>query len=169
MDPPRTSYGFFTVPSHDRLILLNSPPLVKRLAPVKSGAPKHTTTATSLAALPPVPPPLKEPSRISKWTRMLTPLTRDQGANVATWAIKGSKQSKLRPRTYKGIPDPWRGAAWELLMTRYSKLSPREMELLGSEYRDGLDKPSTYDVQIDLDVPRTISGHIMFRTRYGAG
>lgn len=29
--------------------------------------------------------------------------------------------------------------------------------------------PSTHDVQIDLDVPRTISGHTLFVTRYGAG
>ena len=28
---------------------------------------------------------------------------------------------------------------------------------------------SKYDVQIDLDVPHTISGHILFCTRYGQG
>ena len=54
-------------------------------------------------------------------------------------------------------------------MSRYSALAPWGFEKLGEDYRDGLDKPSTYDIQIDLDVPRTISGHIMFRTRYGAG
>lgn len=32
-----------------------------------------------------------------------------------------------------------------------------------------IDLPSTFDVQIDLDVPRTISGQTMFVTRYGAG
>lgn len=32
-----------------------------------------------------------------------------------------------------------------------------------------MDLPSTFDVQIDLDVPRTISGHVMFHTRYGQG
>lgn len=45
----------------------------------------------------------------------------------------------------------------------------REVKVLEKEYRECLDQPSTYDIQIDLDVPRTISGHIMFRTRYGAG
>lgn len=45
----------------------------------------------------------------------------------------------------------------------------RETGRLEREYRDALDRPSSYDIQIDLDVPRTISGHIMFRTRYGAG
>lgn len=54
-------------------------------------------------------------------------------------------------------------------MSQRSKFGVREMGLLGTEYRDALEKPSSYDIQIDLDVPRTINGHIMFRTRYGAG
>ena len=100
---------------------------------------------------------------------MLIPQKREQGGNVESWHIKPSKETKFRERVYKGIPDRWRRAAWDLLLSRYSGIGPREMEKLGEEYRDGLDKPSTYDIQIDLDVPRTISGHIMFRTRYGAG
>jgi USP6 N-terminal-like protein len=78
-------------------------------------------------------------------------------------------ESKLRERTYKGIPDCWRNAAWDVLMAGYSRLGPGQMETLYREYRDGLEKPSTYDIQIDLDVPRTISGHIQFKTRYGQG
>lgn len=54
-------------------------------------------------------------------------------------------------------------------MSRSANTGQREFERLGEAYREGLDKPSDYDVQIDLDVPRTISGHIMFKTRYGAG
>ena len=123
----------------------------------------------TLKILPHLKPPPKETSRIFKWTRMLKPLARDQGANIAAWSIRSRKEPKLRPRIYKGIPDSWRSAAWELLMSRQSNLGGREMDLLSAEYRDALDKPSTYDIQIDLDVPRTISGHIMFRTRYGAG
>jgi hypothetical protein len=100
---------------------------------------------------------------------MLKPQARDRGANVATWSIRPGKEFKFRSRIYKGIPDSWRAAVWGLLMSRYSDLDVQEMGLLSAEYRDALDKPSTYDIQIDLDVPRTISGHIMFRTRYGAG
>ena len=100
---------------------------------------------------------------------MLQPSTRDPGGNVETWRIRSSKESKLRERVYKGIPDRWRNAAWELLMSRFANMGHRELVRLGEEYRDNLDKPSKYDVQIDLDVPRTISGHIMFKTRYGAG
>lgn len=35
--------------------------------------------------------------------------------------------------------------------------------------QEAVNLPSTFDVQIDLDVPRTISGHTMFVTRYGTG
>lgn len=163
------SYGFFLVPSHDRLILLPLAPLAKRLSPVTAGQASASTTPITVKSLPRVRCPQKEPSRIFKWTRMLRPILRDQGANVAAWGIRPKKEPKLRPRIYKGIPDSWRSAAWELLMSRYSNLGAREMGLLSAEYQDALDKPSTYDIQIDLDVPRTIGGHIMFKTRYGAG
>lgn len=55
------------------------------------------------------------------------------------------------------------------MMSRLANLGGDGYDRLAKEYREGLDKPSSYDVQIDLDVPRTISGHIMFRTRYGSG
>jgi USP6 N-terminal-like protein len=100
---------------------------------------------------------------------MMVPLLRDNGGNVEYWTVKPSKEAKLRARTYKGIPDRWRAAAWELLIGRYSRTSKQDMDILAKDYREGIDRPSTYDVQIDLDVPRTISGHVMFRTRYGSG
>lgn len=163
------SYGFFSTPSHDRLVLLPSAPLLKRLAVTRAGPPSNKPSAKSLDAVPPAPLPTKEAARIAKWTRMMQPLTRDQGGNIESWRVKSSKQGKLRLRVYKGIPDRWRPAAWDMFMTRVARTSPAEMARLGEQYRDSLDKPSTYDIQIDLDVPRTISGHIMFRTRYGAG
>ncbi|KAJ7687356.1 rab-GTPase-TBC domain-containing protein [Mycena rosella] len=162
-------YGFFSTPSHDRLVLLPSAPFAKRLSVTRAGPPSNKPSARSLNAVPPAPLPIREQARIAKWTRMIQPLARDQGGNVESWRVKPSKQGKLRLRTYKGIPDRWRPAAWDMFMTRVSQTSPAEMARLGEQYRDSLDKPSTYDIQIDLDVPRTISGHIMFRTRYGAG
>ncbi|CEH16976.1 Rab6 GTPase activator GAPCenA and related TBC domain proteins [Ceraceosorus bombacis] len=36
-------------------------------------------------------------------------------------------------------------------------------------YAELIKQPSPHDVQIDLDVPRTISGHVLFHTRYGQG
>jgi hypothetical protein len=100
---------------------------------------------------------------------MLIPQKRQVGGNVDAWWIRPSKDGKFRERVYKGIPDRWRRAAWDFLMARTSEVTPGRYEWLAREYHEALDKPSTYDVQIDLDVPRTISGHIMFRTRYGAG
>jgi hypothetical protein len=100
---------------------------------------------------------------------MLVPETRDVGSNIQTWALRPSKSAKLRERTYKGIPDRWRSAVWELLISQTTHGGQQEVARLEAAFQDELDKPSQYDVQIDLDVPRTISGHIMFRTRYGAG
>ncbi|KAK7063904.1 rab-GAP TBC domain-containing protein [Favolaschia claudopus] len=161
-------YGFFSTPSHDRLVLVPKAPFLKPLAVSRSGPSSTKPSAQSLQSVPPAPLPVKEASRIEKWTRMLEPSSR-QGSNTQDWRVKSSKQGKLRLRTFKGIPDRWRPAAWDMFMNNLSSTSPTEMTRLGEQYRDGLDKPSTYDIQIDLDVPRTISGHIMFRTRYGAG
>ncbi|ESK97713.1 gtpase activating protein [Moniliophthora roreri MCA 2997] len=172
-------YGFFSTPSHDRLILLSSAPLTRRLTSNTPPGPQNASTSgTTLPSLPPTQPPLKETSRIGKWTRMVKPRKRQIGGNVEAWTIKPSKEPKLRERTYKGIPDRWRHAAWELFMSRSSyadmctngdartTLSLKQLE---EDFVESLDKPSTYDIQIDLDVPRTISGHVLFRTRYGAG
>ncbi|KAG1904536.1 rab-GTPase-TBC domain-containing protein [Suillus fuscotomentosus] len=162
-------YGFFIVPSHDRLVLLPSGPLVKRLTSVRAGSKSAPSHAVSVSSLPAASSPLKEQMRVAKWDRMLEVLSRDGGGNVESWGIKASKAHKLRQRVYKGIPDRWRRAAWEVLMSRFSKSGRKSIEKLGNHYSQDLEKPSSYDVQIDLDVPRTISGHIMFHTRYGLG
>ncbi|KIY73428.1 RabGAP/TBC [Cylindrobasidium torrendii FP15055 ss-10] len=162
-------YGFFSTPSHDRLVLLPALPLQKRLAPSPAGPPAAPTSATSLSKLPVTTLPPKETTRIAKWNRMLEAEQRDSGANVQIWRVRPSKVPKYTERVYKGIPDCWRAAAWDNLLRRFSKTGAAETEELGKTYRDTLDRPSSYDIQIDLDVPRTIAGHIMFRTRYGAG
>lgn len=54
-------------------------------------------------------------------------------------------------------------------MNAYAKSGYGEVVRLGERYRLDIEKPSSYDIQIDLDVPRTISGHVLFRTRYGLG
>ncbi|KAL1951377.1 hypothetical protein VTO73DRAFT_526 [Trametes versicolor] len=162
-------YGFFQIPSHDRLILLNAEPLRRPLSRIP------TATTTGPASPPPLPKQPgsslspKETERMAKWGRMLVPASRDPGRNIDMWAVKPTKERKLRERVYKGIPNCWRTAAWEVLMCRYSRTGKTELKQLMAEYHEALDKPSSYDVQIDLDVPRTISGHVMFRTRYGQG
>ena len=100
---------------------------------------------------------------------MLVPESRDVGSNIQSWTVRPSKAHKLRERTYKGIPDRWRSAAWELSIGRATQGGHEGVVKLEALYREELEKPSTYDIQIDLDVPRTIGGHVMFRTRYGTG
>ncbi|TCD71168.1 hypothetical protein EIP91_012116 [Steccherinum ochraceum] len=162
-------YGFFVIPSHDRLLLVPAAPLQKPLAVTTEAPTNAPASPPALRAQPPLPRSPKETSRTLKWNRMLEARKRDEGGNVEEWAIKPSKERKLRSRTYKGIPDCWRSAAWEVLMNQFTKSSKGKLRELAEEYREALDKPSTYDIQIDLDVPRTITGHIMFRTRYGQG
>ncbi|OSD00814.1 RabGAP/TBC [Trametes coccinea BRFM310] len=162
-------YGFFQTPSHDRLILLPAAPLQRPLSRISTANTSSSASPPLLPKQPESPPPLKELSRTAKWGRMLVATSRDEGGNIDMWGIKPSKERKLRERVYKGIPDCWRSAAWEVLMCRYSRTGKAELRQLMREYHDALDKPSSYDVQIDLDVPRTISGHVMFRTRYGQG
>lgn len=100
---------------------------------------------------------------------MLEPTVRDSGGNVLLWGVKAAKRRKFRKRVYKGIPDCWRSAAWELMINQMNGAGRADLERLSQEYEDYLHQPSTYDIQIDLDVPRTIGGHVMFRTRYGKG
>ncbi|KAI6048055.1 RabGAP/TBC [Pisolithus marmoratus] len=162
-------YGFFTVTTHDRLVLLPSAPLLKRLRTVRAGPKTASAQAVSVNSLPPPSSPLKEAARISKWGRMLEVRSRDYGGNAESWGVKPSKAHKLRQRVYKGIPDRWRNAAWEVLMNNFSSSGHEVVVRLKEGYYRELDNPSSYDIQIDLDVPRTINGHILFRTRYGLG
>lgn len=110
---------------------------------------------------------------------MLEAERRDPGGNVSVWRLAAGKEKKLRGRVFKGIPDAWRSAAWEVLIGRWVGLQKKKSLDAGSlenllnnlrkDYRTSIDRPSSYDVQIDLDVPRTINGHVLFKTRYGLG
>ncbi|KAI0714853.1 rab-GTPase-TBC domain-containing protein [Earliella scabrosa] len=162
-------YGFFSTPSHDRLISIPAAPLSRPLAHTATGVTTGPATPPTLQRQPEVRVPAKELNRTAKWGRMLVAVSRDEGGNVDFWGVRPAKERKFRERIYKGIPDCWRSAAWEILMCRFSRTGKTELRQLMRDYQEALDKPSTYDVQIDLDVPRTISGHVMFRTRYGQG
>lgn len=89
-----------------------------------------------------------------------------QGMNIEF----DTKNPKLVERTWKGIPDRWRAAAWYyfLSVSDDSQSDPTEEQLFVDFHRLQ-DTSSSDDVQIDLDVPRTINRHIMFRKRYRGG
>lgn len=90
-----------------------------------------------------------------------------QGMNIEF----DTKNPKLVERTWKGIPDRWRAAAWYHFLSvseKHSESDPTEEQLFFDFHRLQ-ETSSPDDVQIDLDVPRTINRHIMFRKRYRGG
>lgn len=78
---------------------------------------------------------------------------------------------KVIGRTWKGIPDRWRATAWHsFLSTSAKRRGPyaSDDELI-RQFHHLQETNSADDVQIDVDVPRTISMHVMFRRRYRGG
>lgn len=113
----------------------------------------------------------KEIRRDEKWRAM--------AKIVRTGTVKGggmlfefdTKDPRLVTRTWKGIPDRWRATAWYSFLAESAKKkpdSPSEEELIECFYELQAES-SAEDVQIDVDVPRTINRHIMFRRRYRGG
>jgi Rab-GTPase-TBC domain len=112
----------------------------------------------------------KEWERSEKWRRMAKIIKKGKDGEGMEFDFD-VKNPKLIDRTWKGIPDRWRAAAW------YSFLAASAVNRPGSATEDQIvadfkrlqDVNSPDDMQIDLDVPRTINRHIMFRRRYRGG
>lgn len=136
------------------------------------------TTATDFQEQPKIDPHViaKELERSEKWRAMAH-------RNDPTLPFEFTITSKLTDRVYKGIPDCWRASAWQSFLIPpekkkdarlRAKIRRQELESDGAEdlevryKRHGL-SASPFDGQIDLDVPRTISGHVLFRQRYQGG
>nr|CAD70497.1 conserved hypothetical protein [Neurospora crassa] len=131
----------------------------------------------------------KELERSEKWRKMAKVIQRfpleDGGEGQAGREGQGqgqgqgqgmnfefdTKNPKLIERTWKGIPDCWRSAAWFSFLATSAKNanSPETDGVLITAFKRLQDISSPDDVQIDLDVPRTVNGHIMFRKRYRGG
>ncbi|KAI9928936.1 hypothetical protein MW887_001329 [Aspergillus wentii] len=112
----------------------------------------------------------KEWEREDKWTKMARPSTRGKIGGGMRFEFD-TQSSKLIERTWKGIPDRWRATAWFAFLEASAKKdpeSPAEEDLI-SAYNEFQFMSSPDDVQIDIDVPRTITSHIMFRRRYRGG
>jgi hypothetical protein len=112
----------------------------------------------------------KEIEREDKWRKMAKVVT--SGADKGGMLFEfDTKDSKLIARTWKGIPDRWRATAWYSFLAASAKAdkdSPTDEELIESFYELQAEG-SAEDMQIDVDVPRTINRHIMFRRRYRGG
>jgi hypothetical protein len=112
----------------------------------------------------------KEWEREDKWTKMAKPTSKGKDGGGMTFEFD-TKSSKLIERTWKGIPDRWRSSAWYAFLEASAKKhkdSPTDKDLIEA-FQEYQLVSSPDDVQIDIDVPRTISSHIMFRRRYRGG
>lgn len=112
----------------------------------------------------------KEWERAEKWRRMAKVIKKGNDGEGMEFEFD-PKNPKLVDRTWKGIPDCWRGAAWYSFLASSARADPSapSEEQLVAEFSRLQSEPCEYDGQIDLDVPRTISQHIMFRRRYRGG
>ena len=112
----------------------------------------------------------REWEREEKWRKMgkVVNNARTGGGMVFEF---DTRSPKVMERTWKGIPDRWRATAWHAFLTASAKKrkgSLSDEDLMGL-FRKLLEQGSPDDVQIDIDVPRTINSHIMFRRRYRGG
>jgi hypothetical protein len=112
----------------------------------------------------------KEWEREEKWRKMAKVVTKGARSGGMIFEFD-TKDPKLVSRTWKGIPDRWRSTAWYAFLAasaKNDKDSPTDEDLIESFY-ELQEENSADDMQIDVDVPRTIGGHVMFRRRYRGG
>lgn len=112
----------------------------------------------------------KEAERSEKWRKMAKVIKKGNDGEGMDYEFD-TKNPKLIDRTWKGIPDRWRAAAWYSFLTASARAakSPATDEQIVADFHRLQNISSEDDMQIDLDVPRTISQHIMFRRRYRGG
>jgi hypothetical protein len=111
----------------------------------------------------------REWERAEKWRKMAAVVKPGKGEGME-FAFD-TKNPKLVERTWKGIPDIWRAAAWYSFLSTSAKKkgdSATDEQITGA-FHSLQNQSSADDVQIDIDVPRTINSHIMFRKRYRGG
>ncbi|KAI0013336.1 rab-GTPase-TBC domain-containing protein [Xylariaceae sp. FL0662B] len=114
----------------------------------------------------------KEISRSEKWRKMARVVKPGEEDGQGTLFEFDLKHPKLTTRAWKGIPDCWRAAAWYSFLLSSAKASKEPFitdDQLKADFHRLIEEASPDDAQIDLDVPRTINQHIMFRTRYRGG
>lgn len=112
----------------------------------------------------------KEVERTEKWRKMAKMVKTGKDGEGMHFEFD-TKNPKLIARTWKGIPDRWRAEAWFSFLSTSAKKrkdSPNDEDIV-SAFHKLLKTSSADDVQIDIDVPRTINSHIMFRRRYRGG
>jgi hypothetical protein len=112
----------------------------------------------------------KEWARAEKWRKMAKVVKSGKEGEGMEFEFD-VRNPKLIERTWKGIPDRWRAAAWHSFLSASAR---RRMDSatdgqIVEDFHKLIQQSSADDVQIDMDVPRTINSHIMFRRRYRGG
>ncbi|KAF2174059.1 hypothetical protein M409DRAFT_62223 [Zasmidium cellare ATCC 36951] len=114
----------------------------------------------------------REWAREEKWQKMARMVRRKgEGKGGGMHFDFDTTDSKLIERTWKGIPDRWRATAWHCFLSasaKKRKIGVTDEELIG-QFHKLQAMSSADDLQIDVDVPRTVNMHIMFRRRYRGG
>ncbi|KAL9602693.1 MAG: hypothetical protein Q9219_001683 [cf. Caloplaca sp. 3 TL-2023] len=113
----------------------------------------------------------RERRREEKWQKMAKIVNHDDRMGGGMIFDFDTKSHKVIDRTWKGIPDRWRATAWHAFLSASARRrkAPASDDELKAEFQELLIQGSPDDMQIDLDVPRTINSHIMFRKRYRGG
>ena len=117
---------------------------------------------------------LREQRRLEKWEKMAQPGPTAHHALGGGQSFTFDVQSpKLVERVWKGIPDAWRAPAWYSFL-RQSSLAGHGKEFVADEellrrYHAHQEVDCVHDLQIDLDVPRTVGAHVLFNVRYRGG
>nr|POE93611.1 tbc domain-containing protein [Quercus suber] len=114
----------------------------------------------------------REWQREEKWQKMARPIRgKSVGLGGGMRFDFDLTNPKVAERTWKGIPDRWRATAWHCFLATSAKQRGDHTsdEELIRQFHEVQELSSADDVQIDVDVPRTISMHIMFRRRYRGG
>ncbi|KAK5115466.1 hypothetical protein LTR62_001125 [Meristemomyces frigidus] len=114
----------------------------------------------------------REWARDEKWQKMARPVRERSGSKGGGMRFDfDTTDPKLIDRTWKGIPDRWRATAWHSFLSASARRRGDHVpdERLVEEFHNMQELSSADDVQIDVDVPRTINMHIMFRRRYRGG
>ncbi|PNS20681.1 hypothetical protein CAC42_2926 [Sphaceloma murrayae] len=119
----------------------------------------------------------REWGREEKWRRMA--IKRDAAPSDATNGKTvgagmaftfDTSDPRLANRTWKGIPDRWRATAWHAFLAESRRRRGGESdEELVDQFHRLQAMNCADDVQIDVDVPRSIGMHVMFRKRYRGG
>ncbi|KAL8832992.1 MAG: hypothetical protein Q9170_004591 [Blastenia crenularia] len=113
----------------------------------------------------------RERRREEKWQKMAKVVNHDDHRGGGMVFDFDTKSPKVIERAWKGIPDRWRATAWHAFLSASAR---RRKDLASDDdlkiaFHNLLEQGSPDDMQIDLDVPRTINSHIMFRRRYRGG